>query len=64
MNVKNDFLVKISFVFQTATKVFFVMDFARGGELYQHWKKAGKFEEERVRFYAVQIISALGYLHS
>jgi len=38
MNVKNDFLVKISFVFQTATKVFFVMDFARGGELYQHWK--------------------------
>ena len=63
MNCENEFLIKIYFVFQTEDKVYFVMQFIWGGELFQYWKTAGWFDEERAKFYSVQIISALGYLH-
>ena len=39
------------------------MDFINGGELYYHLKKDKKFNEERIRFYACEIILALEALH-
>ena len=36
----------------------------RGGELFKYLSEAKRFDEERARFYAAQIIIALGYLHS
>ncbi len=41
-----------------------VLDYVNGGELFFHLKKEGKFSEDRVRFYAAEIISALLYMHS
>ena len=35
-----------------------------GGELYFHLHQSGKFEEERARFYASEILLAIEYLHS
>ena len=40
------------------------MKFVRGGELFMHLRKATRFPEDQVRFYAIQIALALGYLHS
>ena len=40
------------------------MDFLNGGELFYHLRKDQKFEEERIRFYTVEIVLALEYLHS
>ena len=34
------FLVGMEFVFQTDLKIFFVMKFVRGGELFMHLRKA------------------------
>ncbi len=47
------FLVGLSYFFQTEWKVFFVMKFVRGGELFMHLRKATRFPEDRARFYVI-----------
>lgn len=39
-------------------------DFFNGGELYHYLSEGGRFAEERARFYAAELTSALGYLHA
>jgi serum/glucocorticoid-regulated kinase 2 len=54
----------MEYVFQTDMKIFFVMKFVRGGELFGHLRKAKNFSEKRVKFYSLTIALALGHLHS
>ncbi|XP_042318295.1 serine/threonine-protein kinase Sgk3 isoform X3 [Sceloporus undulatus] len=63
-NVKHPFLVGLHYSFQTTEKLYFVLDFVNGGELFFHLQKERSFPEHRARFYAAEIASALGYLHS
>ncbi|XP_043923305.1 serine/threonine-protein kinase Sgk3 isoform X2 [Protopterus annectens] len=63
-NVKHPFLVGLHYSFQTSDKLYFVLDFVNGGELFFHLQRERFFSEERARFYAAEIASALGYLHS
>jgi len=58
------FLWGMDYVFQNDLRVYFVMPFVRGGELYKHFLKNKRFPEEQVKFYAAQIACAIGYLHS
>lgn len=39
------------------------MEYVRGGELFFHLARERRFSEERSRYYAACIASALGYLH-
>jgi len=64
MRCDHPFLVGMEYVFQTDTKIFFVMKFIRGGELFQHLQKARHFSEERTKFYSFIVALALGHLHS
>jgi serum/glucocorticoid-regulated kinase 2 len=57
------FLVKMSYVFQDDQKVYFVMNFIRGGELFTHLNNEKRFPEDKAKFYAIQIMLSLGYLH-
>lgn len=57
------FLVKLQFAFQTTEKIFFVMDFLKGGEIFQHLKRHRCFSEEIVRFFAAEVLLALEYMH-
>ncbi|KNC52113.1 akt protein [Thecamonas trahens ATCC 50062] len=57
------FLVRMYYSFQTDDRLYFVMDYVRGGELFYHMQRSGKFSEERAKFYAAEIVCALGYLH-
>jgi serum/glucocorticoid-regulated kinase 2 len=41
-----------------------ILDYVNGGELFFHLKREGRFSEERVRFYAAEIISAISHLHA
>lgn len=63
LKAKHPFFVKMSYIFQTDQKIYFVMNFIRGGELFTHLQNEKRFKEERAKFYAAQIISAIGYLH-
>jgi len=58
------FLVNLNYSFQTEDKLYFVMDYVNGGELFYHLQKDKKFTEERVRFYCAEIVLGLEYLHN
>ncbi|XP_032836052.1 serine/threonine-protein kinase Sgk2-like isoform X2 [Petromyzon marinus] len=63
-NVKHPFLVGLHFSFQTADKLYFILDYVNGGELFLHLQRERCFSEQRARFYAAEIASAIGHLHS
>ena len=57
-------LCGLVFCFQTDERIYFILPFLSGGELFQHLRKFRTFDEEKVRFYGAQIALALEYLHS
>ena len=62
-NIDHPFLVSLRFAFQTKTKLYMVMDFFNGGELFYHLQKEGKFTENRAKFYSAEILLAIECLH-
>jgi len=58
------FLVNLNYSFQTPDKLYFIMDYVNGGELFYHLQKDKKFTEDRVRFYCAEIVLGLEYLHN
>ncbi|KAK7349710.1 hypothetical protein VNO77_07309 [Canavalia gladiata] len=56
--------VKLFEVLATKTKIYFVMEFAAGGELFQVVAANGRLTEDLSRRYFRQLISALKYCHS
>ena len=62
-SIDHPFLVGMIFCFQTEERIYFVMPFIRGGELFQHLRQVHIFSEEEVRFYSACLGLALDYLH-
>lgn len=52
-NNKSPFLVSLEFAFHTPEKLFFVMTFMQGGELFEHLRNARRFDEERYLYLCV-----------
>jgi len=63
MKLRHPFLVGLHYSFQSPDKLYFVMEYINGGELFFHLQREKKFSEERVRFYSAEIAAALEYLH-
>lgn len=57
------FLVNLYYSFQTETKLYLIMDFINGGEMFFHLQKEKMFSLERVTFYGAEICLALSHLH-
>jgi serine/threonine protein kinase len=55
--------MKMHYAFQTEDKLYMVMDFLNGGELFYHLRREQRFPEDRIRFYAAEIILGLEALH-
>jgi len=64
VKLEHPFLTKLRFAFQDDNNLYFVMDFINGGELFHHLRKEKRFSEDRTKFYASEIVSALTYLHN
>ena len=62
-SIKSPFIVQLKFAFQTETKLYMAMEYMKGGELFFHLRKCGRFTEERATFYAAEILLALEALH-
>merc|ERR1719350_1203329 len=61
--VSHPFIVTLHYAFQTPKKLYFVLEFCSGGELFFHLSRAGRFSEGRCRFYFCEILLAIEYLH-
>ncbi|ONI03914.1 hypothetical protein PRUPE_6G290700 [Prunus persica] len=61
--LRHPHIVKLYEVLATKTKIYFIMEFAKGGELFAKISK-GRFSEDLSRRYFQQLISAIGYCHS
>ena len=63
-SLDHPFLVGMVFCFQTEERIYFIMPFIRGGELFQHLRTEKFFKEDKARFYAASMGVALEYLHN
>ncbi|TYJ41644.1 hypothetical protein E1A91_A03G036500v1 [Gossypium mustelinum] len=61
--LNHPYIVKLYEVLATKTKIYVVMEFVKGGELFAKVAK-GRFTEDLSRKYFQQLISAVGYCHS
>jgi serine/threonine protein kinase len=58
------FIAKLYYAFQTPKKLYMIMEYLSGGELFFHLSQQGVFSENRSRFYIAEIFLGLDYLHS
>jgi len=61
--VNNPFIVPLKFSFQSEQKLYLVLAFVNGGELFHHLQREHLFNEERSRFYSAELLLALEHLH-
>ncbi|EER01160.1 RAC-beta serine/threonine-protein kinase-A, putative [Perkinsus marinus ATCC 50983] len=61
--VSHPFIVNLVYAFQTPKKLYFILEYCPGGELFFHLSRAQRFSENRCRFYASEILLAIEYLH-
>lgn len=60
---KHPFIVGLHYAFQTQEKLFLVLDYCPGGDLAEYLQLEKKFNEEKTRLYACDILLALEELH-
>lgn len=62
--VSSPFIVPLKFAFQSSEKLYLVLSFINGGELFYHLQKARRFPLIRAKFYICELLSAIENLHS
>ncbi|XP_044290939.1 ribosomal protein S6 kinase alpha-1 isoform X2 [Varanus komodoensis] len=63
VEVNHPFIVKLHYAFQTEGKLYLILDFLRGGDLFMRLSKEVMFTEEDVKFYLAELVLGLGHLH-
>ena len=61
--VHHPFICLLRYAFQTKSKLYLVLDYHPGGELFYHLSRRGRFREQEAKFFIAEITSALEYLH-
>ncbi len=57
------FIVGIKFAFQDAISLYIITEFMQGGEMFFHLHREKRFSEEKTRFYVVEMVLAIEFLH-
>ncbi|XP_022666618.1 ribosomal protein S6 kinase beta-1-like isoform X2 [Varroa jacobsoni] len=61
--VKHPFIVDLIYAFQTDGKLYLILEYLSGGELFMHLEREGIFLEDTACFYLAEITCALEHLH-
>lgn len=62
-SINSEFICKLFYAFQTQEKLYFVLEFLEGGELFMLLDREGVLTEQDASFYSSEIIIALEHLH-
>lgn len=63
-DVKHPFIVTLFRGFMDDDRLYLLLEYIVGGELFSHLRKAGKFPNDVAKFYSAQVLLAVEYLHS
>lgn len=63
MEASHPFITRLISTFQTEQRLFLVLEFAEGGDLYFHLNKGLRLTPDTARLYLAEIATALSYLH-
>lgn len=61
--MKHPFIVEMHYAFQSPDRLYFVLDYVSGGDMFHHIRKKIRFSEKEAKFYACEIVLALECLH-
>ena len=62
--VKHPNVVRLKSAFQTKQRLYLVLEYCPGGELFFNLQESGRFGERKARFYAANVALALEHFHS
>jgi serine/threonine protein kinase len=60
---RHPFVVKLFYAFQDLEKLYLILEYAQGGELFHHLAMERMFTEETASFYMAEMVLALEHLH-
>ncbi|XP_065175255.1 ribosomal protein S6 kinase 2 beta-like [Sycon ciliatum] len=63
-DIDHPFVVQLRYAFQTSDKVYLILEFLRGGDLFNRLNREVMFTEDDVTFYLAELALALNHLHS
>ena len=61
---RHPFVVKLFYAFQDQEKLYLILEYAQGGELFHHLALERMFTEEVAAFYMAEMVLALEHLHT
>ncbi|KIW12521.1 hypothetical protein PV08_09798 [Exophiala spinifera] len=61
---RHPFIVNLYYAFQDHEKLYLILEYASGGELFRHLELEKFFSEDVAAFYIAEIVLALDYLHN
>ena len=61
--VRHPYIVQLRYAFQTDGKLYLILEYCQGGELFMLMERQGNFLEPMAKFYLAQITLAVGHLH-
>ncbi|VBB72363.1 Putative serine/threonine-protein kinase [Podospora comata] len=60
---RHPFVVKLYYAFQDQEKLYLILEYGQGGELFTHLSTERMFSEETAAFYMAEMVLALSHLH-
>ncbi|KAM7195094.1 kinase-like protein [Naviculisporaceae sp. PSN 640] len=60
---RHPFVVKLFYAFQDQEKLYLILEYGQGGELFTHLNMEKMFSEETAAFYMAEMVLALSHLH-
>ncbi|RAH67775.1 AGC family serine/threonine-protein kinase [Aspergillus aculeatinus CBS 121060] len=60
---RHPFVVKLFYAFQDHEKLYLILEYAEGGELFHHLAMERMFDEDAAAFYMAEMVLALEHLH-
>lgn len=63
-DLSHPFVVNLCATFQDSKRLYLILEYVPGGELFSFLRRERKISDEASRFYASEIVLALDYLHS